>query len=704
MAVVWIVPLAFAIAIVSPLVAERFNSDIRLTNSQVALALFGDVVGEDTPRRKRQQRRLRAAHAKTTHRVYASRTLLYSMLFGVAGSIAGVYATAVLLWSLQITGEAIRETLPPALSVIASLTRVRGISVEELFVLMLLSSATFGAVLAYGTYELRWHLLDQRARARATEIEATLPRTIAFVYALSRSGMAFPAVLTTLTKHRRVYGEAAIEVGVAVRDMNTFGTDILTALDRMAARTPSEGMRELGENLSAVLGSGQSLSEFLHEQYERYQEEAASQQTQYLELLSTFAEAYVTLFVAGPLFLITILAVIGLVLEDTLRVLRLIVYVAVPLSTVVFMVYIDSVTRTLTDAISDTEVADQPEVPIRGKTSPVRAVTGQMHPDGGVETGLDRWVVSRERLDAYESFERAIAWLRQPGTTIRQNPWTTFLLTVPLGLVWMALRIDELPSGVFAILEMVDSPVTEALLFALAVYAGVHEYEKRRIRAIERVVPDFLDRLASVNDAGASVVKSLERLSKAEMGGLTPELRRTWRDVKWGANVQTAFRRMDRRIKSPMVTRATTLAANAMSVSGDIGPVLEIAADEARQTRQLRKERNQEMVTYLLVIYISYFVFIAIIVSLTVSFIPAIEAANLGGSGNGVPEGFSTGMFTRFESVDTNAYSVLFFHTAVIQSVFSGLVAGQLGEGRIADGTKHAVVLIAFTLLTFTLI
>lgn len=697
----WLLPLLFALALVAPLAVARVSPAVRLQVSQVAMALYGDDVGNESQRRRAQQGKLRSAHVGTTHRLYASRTLLYSLLFGISGSIVGVYAAALLLWALRISGEAIRERLPSALAFLADLTQVTQLGLGDLFVLLLVSSATLGSLLAAGTYYLRWKLLTERARSRASEIEATLPRTIAFIYALSRSGMAFPKVLETLAQNRAVYGEAAVEVGVAVRDMNTFGTDVLSALDRMTDRTPSESMSEFGENLASVLATGQSLSSFLHEQYERYQEEAESQQAQYLDLLAAFAEAYVTVLVAGPLFFITILVVIGLVLEDTLRLLRIVVYLGVPLASFAFIVYIDSVTGTLTDSLSNLE--DSVRSSVADHRDSLGAVGEVARADGG--QAADGWRVSRERLAAYEEFEHVVKLLRRPGETVLRTPAVTFLVTVPLGLGWIALRVGAIPLTPGGALRALDGPAVSALLFVLTTFAAVHELNKRRVRAIERVVPDFLDRVASSNDAGATVVDSFQRLATTDLGALSPELERMWQDVHWGADLQTALRRMDSRIQSAMVTRATTLAANAMSVSGDIAPVLEIAADEARAARRLRRERRQEMVTYLLVIYISFFVFIGIIAALTVSFIPAIEAAGVdGASTGGLPDGFSSGPFGSINDVNTAAYELIFFHTAVIQAVCSGLVAGQLGEGRVADGAKHAVVLLVVTLLTFFII
>jgi len=696
----WTLPLVFGAAILLPLAVEQFSRQTKLFVSRTSLSLFGYYVANESPRKQDQQSRLQAAHVKITHRVYAARTLLYSLLFGVSGSIFGVYGAAALLWTLQINGETVRAQLPSALDFLAGLTRVTELGLSNLFVLVFVSSATVGTALAFGTYYFRWAMLDEKADTRATQIESTLPRTIAFIYALSRSGMSFPSILDTLTRNRDVYGEAAVEIGVAVRDMNTFGTDVLSALDRMADRTPSDSLEEFGENFASVLGSGQSLAGFLKDQYDRYQEEAEAQQRQYLDLLSTFAEAYVTVLVAGPLFFITILVVIGLVLEDTLALLRVVVYVGIPMSSLAFITYINSSTKTISATLGD----DRSEIPAVGVSGITDVETDDALTDGGVGASAgatDGWEASRERLELYAKFESALGWLRTPGRTVLRNPEYSFIVTVPIGLWWVGVRVGALPLSPLPALRALDTPVVEAILLGTGVFALLYEIDKRRVKAIERVIPDFLDRLASINDAGVSVVESVERLTRSDLDALTPELQRAWEDVRWGADVRAAFRRMERRIDSPMMTRATVLITNAMTASGEIAPVLEIAADEARASRRLQRERRQEMLTYLMVIYISYFVFIGIVFALSSSFIPAIDNADLGAGSGGLPGGVSTGVFSGLGTVDTSAYTLIFFHAGVMQAIFSGLVAGQLGEGSLADGAKHVVVLLTLTIVAF---
>jgi flagellar protein FlaJ len=87
-----------------------------------------------------------------------------------------------------------------------------------------------------------------------------------------------------------------------------------------------------------------------------------------------------------------------------------------------------------------------------------------------------------------------------------------------------------------------------------------------------------------------------------------------------------------------------------------------------------------------------------------VSFLPAVEATQSVGQGattGAVPSG---SVFSGIGDVDTDAYRLLFFHTSVIQAVCSGLVAGQLGEGSVSDGAKHALVLLVVAYGAFLVI
>ncbi len=690
MALAEFVPLAAAVLLSLPLLLSPVSRTADLLLSRTALAAFGSYVSRPTQRRTAQQTLLRAARVRQSHRLYASRTLLIATVVGVAGGVLGAYGGAALLTVLDLT--TVRDAVSPGLDAPAPLRNLAPLVPDERTVSALVGSTVAGPGGALTAYYARWEVLNQRAVARASAIEATLPRTVAFVYALSRSGTAFPKVLETVSANRDAYGEAAEELGLAAREMEVFGTDAVTAIGRTTEHTPSETMDEFADNLASVLGSGQSLAPFLREQYDRYQEEARSQQEQYLDLLSTFAEVYVTVFVALPIFLITILGIVGLVLQDTLRLLQVIGYVALPLLTFAYVVYVDSVTASLPDrskgdAGDDRSVLDPRRVADRART------------DGGAAWSA-RDAANAKRLAAYDSIERMRRRLRNPVATLVADPRLSFLFTIPLGAVWVLGRAWPLPGG-SALLGAVDGPIVEATVAVLAGFAVAHGVGLRRTKRIDRAVPDLLERMASLDEAGLTVTESLKRATRGDLGPLGEEVTHTWRDIEWGADAGAALRRLERRVGSVAVSQATALVTNAMRASGDLAPVLRIAADEAQQSRRLRRERRREMFTYLLVIYISAFVFLGVSVGIVVAFFPAIESAAAAAPTVDSASSAGTTITGGLDDVDLDAYRRLFFHLAAIQAVCSGLVAGQLGEGEVTDGVKHAAILLAVTRVVY---
>lgn len=689
--------------------------------TRAALTLFGDYVADNGRRRARRRRLLQSVHIAETYRMYATKTVLYSAVAAVTGSIVGVYFAGAGLAVISLSPETVRSTLPSQLAPLSTVFGDPNLAAGQLFALLLFSSATVGVAAGALTYWIRWENLSYRADTRKRQIDESLARTVAFVYALSRSGMAFPEIMRTLARNQDVYGEAAAEVAVAVKSMDIAGLDMLSAIERLAEQTPSEKFEEFGDNLASVLRSGQSVPNYLADQYDRFQQEAEDQQESFLELLATLAEAYVSVFVVAPLLFITILVIMGLMgLGDTLSLLQVIAYFAIPLANVGFVIYLDSITESLaasrgsrnaqsvvgvlsdlrrTDDSDSERVGDQ-----RPELTSLGVVEDEVLSDGGTPTTGARSASTTTATDNFErlaAFER-IRWLRtalsDPVRTIRDNPVYVLYATIPLGLLSILLRSwPHLAAGTLTA-RVVDDFVVQAGLVVVGSFAFVQEIHRRRLAAIEKAVPDFLDRLASVNEAGMSVVESLGRVRKGDLGALDVEVERIWTDLRWGADAETALYRFEDRIDTPIITRMVSLIANAMRASGDLAPVLRIAAEEAQDTRRLKRKRRQEMLTYLVIIYLSFFVFLVIVGALNSILIPNLptgaEAPDSGAIGGGGP-------LSSIASVNPAAYTLLFFHTALVQALFSGLVAGQMGEQSVKNGAKHALAMLTIAYAVF---
>ena len=700
----WI-PLALAIALALPVALAPYSAYANRIVSRFALVGFGTYVERIDRKKTQRKNTLRAAHLSTTYRIYAAKTIFYAAVMAVVGSMSGMYFIWGTFALLAIDEATITSTLPQQLHVLADFTGLPSLTIYELFVLMLVTSATIGIVFGGLTYWLRWWYPSYKADERARRIEASLPRTIAFVYALSRSGMEFPKVMRILADNKAVYGDAADEVNVAVRNMDMFGQDMISAIHTMAHRTPSGQFKEFSENLASVLQSGRSLSSFLQQQYQDYQEEAESQQEKLLDLLATLAEVYVTGLVAGPLFLITILVVIGIAVGDTLEPLQVLVYVIVPSANLLFIIYLSSAT----DTISQIQRIDDIDDPIETMTDVRRAK--DVRSDGGVEAGGKRGSdAGMERLLLYRRFRWLGRKLGNPGRTVIERPTALFWATVPIVLVVTAIRFPQtLVEGQVSI-RAFDDLLVQGTLFVVGTFAIAFEVHRRRLEAIESAVPDLMDRLASVNEAGMTVVQSIERVQRSELGALDPEIERVWRDIEWGADVETALKRFEARLRTQIISRVVTLTTKAMNASGDLSTVLRIAGSQAKADRRLKQRRKQEMLTYMVVVYVSFFVFLFIIGVLSTVLIPNLPDGGTGAALNGSSGGAGAGSAgvggiggIGGGGVNTEAYTLLFFHSTLVQGLLSGLIAGQLSTGDLRGGAKHAAVLLAIAYGVFLL-
>ncbi|MFP8891311.1 type II secretion system F family protein [Natrialbaceae archaeon A-CW2] len=685
-------PLIVIVVLCAPVALARVVPGIDTVLARGAVMIFGSYVDEFRSEHPGRQKALRSAHFGTTYREYGSKSFLYAALFAIVGSILGIYVIWGLLLVLSIEPNVMREQLPSALGFLANLGGVPSLSPLELFGLLLLSCLTLGALAGGGTYWLRWWYPTYVADNRARRIEAALPSTVSFIYALSRSGMAFPKIIRIVAANEDTYGDAAGEFDVAVRNMDTFGMDVISALQEMGRRSPSPQFREFTENLVSVLQSGQGLSPFLERQYHEYQEESESQQERMLDLLGTLAEAYVTVLVAGPLFLITILFVIGISVGDTLEPLQVLIYVILPFGNLAFMVYLSMVT----DSINPGRPTDEAIDPRNTNSIALQAV----RTDGGHADDIAS--ANAERVQLYRRFRSIRKRLGAPLETLTERPELTFLVTVPLAAIVILSSAQSAQAIGDLTVTAIDDVLVLAFLFAGVVFALFYEIHRRRLNAIEAAIPDLLDRLASLNEAGMPLLSAIGRLRRSDLGGLDTELDRIWGDVQWGADLETALRRFGARVRTRATSRVVTLLTEAMNASGDLSTVLRITSRQAAADRRLKRERRQAMLEYMVVVYISFLVFLFIIAVLAGYMLPNLQIEALESGGDAVDPTQVEGL-AGLGDIDPDAYLTLFYHATLIQGALSGLIAGQLSAGDVKAGAKHAVAMVALSFLLFAL-
>ncbi|HOS66679.1 MAG TPA: type II secretion system F family protein [Methanoculleus sp.] len=515
---------------------------------------------------------------------------------------------------------------------------------------------------------------------RATRINLLLHHAVAYMYAMRQGGAEMMGVFRAIGGNSAVYGEAAHEFQRVIRDTDYFGYDQIAALRHLQETTPSEKLAEFVQDLVSVVESGGDMLAFLDARVRIYQEEARFEQKTFLSTLQLVAEAYVTLFVAGPLFIIIVMVVMGFMGSTPILQLSVIIYVLVPVGSLLFILFLDVI------SIKTEGIERYTEARWLDEFDDVRVEE---------RTGDE---VQVRQLQRYDRIRNIRAFLRHPLKAFLVDPNRTFYVTVPVALIYVLLAFLMTPAytDVEVLIDVLDDHIIIALLIILVPFGAFHWFWQKTVMGLEASIPEFLNRLSGINQVGLTLVQAITIVVKADLGVLTYEIKKIKRDIDWGASIQDALVRFEERIRTPAIARAVTLITTASRMTGDIGEVLNIAARDAAMSETLKRERRGEMFIYVAIVYLVFIVFLFVVIVIDTQFLSALaetEALSPGGVSAGI----------SFGKTPIITFERLLFHACLIQALFSGLIAGEMGEGSLRAGVKHAAVMVFIAFVVFTI-
>lgn len=154
---------------------------------------------------------------------------------------------------------------------------------------------------------------EMRARSRRNEIDQNLAYALSYIAAMASAGVNVDEVMKSMAQQEEIYGEIAAEAAWIYRDVELFGSDVVTALRDGASRSPSEKWEDVLTGAVTVITSGGDLQSYFSSKAEQYMVENRQEQKQFTETMGLMAETYVTVGVAGPLFLMVMMAIMALV-------------------------------------------------------------------------------------------------------------------------------------------------------------------------------------------------------------------------------------------------------------------------------------------------------------------------------------------------------------------------------------------------------
>jgi flagellar protein FlaJ len=159
--------------------------------------------------------------------------------------------------------------------------------------------------------------------------------------------------------------------------------------------------------------------------------------------------------------------------------------------------------------------------------------------------------------------------------------------------------------------------------------------------------------------------------------------------ISWGIPFDQAMRSFTDTADTELNNRAALLILEAQRSGGVIEDIFDSAQKHVEDILALRKERLGSMRPYIWIIYAAFIIFLLVIVVLFQTFFYPMEQmyldfqdVGLGGTTMGLaPQTLAT-------------YKILFLHMTLIEALFSGLVAGKMGEGKAKSGLKHSTIMV----------
>ena len=228
-----------------------------------------------------------------------------------------------------------------------------------------------------------------------------------------------------------------------------------------------------------------------------------------------------------------------------------------------------------------------------------------------------------------------------------------------------------------------------AILIAIVPSAVMDFEHSRWMGAIDDQMPSFVRAISESQETGMTLFGAFENVIKSNIvkNPLAGEIRRLTIQMSWGASFEVALINFRDRINSPVVNRFCVLILEASRSGGEIRKVFHATSGFMEEMREVDRETDANMRSYLLIVYVAFFVFLWIGVILLQSFFKPLEGTRQ--------------FLSSLSIVGLKEYNDFFYKTMLICGLMGGLMAGKIGERRVGGGLKHAMAMVVIGYVVF---
>lgn len=408
-----------------------------------------------------------------------------------------------------------------------------------------------------------------RAGERASNLEREMPFASAYISVMASGGIAPYMSFKRLSKVEMMPAMKS-EAREIIKDVEIFGIDPLTAIERAAKKNPLDVYRDFLSGYASTVIIGGDIGHFLERKAEDIFKTRAMRVKAAAERLGMLLETFIIVMVLMSLCFYILFSV------DAIYSVGVSMYSGIILYTYVFTPMLSMVFIYLAHSMQPkTPVVDMRPYKVFGVCGVVAIVL-------------------------------------------------FLLLTDFMGYISIPFF-----SG---LRSMVDLPIAiaVALFVATAPAAIVYAKLSKKRNSIEQGINSFLRDLTEVRKTGLSPEKCIESLAHRDYGDFSRELRKISSEISWGVPVKKVIMDFVKRTKSWMTQIVMYLLVETIDVGGGTIAMIESLARFNNLTNEVEKEKKMAVRPYVMMPYFAAILLVAT-TSMMIGF--TAGTLNVGGTG-----------------------------------------------------------------------
>jgi flagellar protein FlaJ len=232
------------------------------------------------------------------------------------------------------------------------------------------------------------------------------------------------------------------------------------------------------------------------------------------------------------------------------------------------------------------------------------------------------------------------------------------------------------------------------LLSAIGPIGFYNHMKAKKKRETEEQLPDFLREISSSTSSGMTIFDAIKSAAKGDHGRLTPELQMMAAQLSWGVSVKDALENFAKRVGTDTAKRMAITVNKALEIGGNTAAVFNAAAREIDQAKRVEQQRRAEMSMYAIVIFISFFVFLAVILIIDKTIFTAIFDISDKMAGKSIGN-------MQIAQIDQGMLKNTFFSFVLVQSLGGGLLGGFMMDGKLSSGVRFGFILVLVSFFVF---